>query len=181
MGGTSRHALANIGAGGQQGIQALAQSNAARTAEENALLSGRLGLAKIGGSKEQAEAMMQLRRDLQKDALAQRGDQAKAAEAGRAEARDNRIDAKQIDYIKNAKDSALTQATKIVNSGTAAMTMTDEQKAEAVQKVANKLLMNDNMYRGYVKNQNGKDPFADVGGTIDMGPIPPNAVRLKEK
>lgn len=64
MGGTSQHALANIGAGGMQGIQSLAQSNAARTAEENALLSGRLGLAKIGGAKEQADAMMQLRRDL---------------------------------------------------------------------------------------------------------------------
>jgi hypothetical protein len=181
MGGTSQHALANIGAGGQQGIQALAQSNAARTAEENALLSGRLGLAKIGGAKEQAEAMMQLRRDLQKDALAQRGDQAKTAEAGRAEARDIRIDAKQIDYIKSAKESALAQATKLVNSGNAAMTMTDEQKAEAVQNTANKLLMNDNLYRGYVKNQHGKDPFANVGGTINMGPIPPNAVRLKEK
>jgi hypothetical protein len=163
MSGTSPHAFANIGTGAQQGIQSLAQSNAARTAEENALLSGRLGLAKIGGAKEQADAMMQMRRDLQKDALAQRSEAAKATEAGRTEARENRIDAKQIDYIKSAKESALAQATKLVNSGTAAMTMTDDQKAEAVQNTANKLLMNDNLYRGYVKNQHGKDPFEGFG------------------
>jgi hypothetical protein len=168
MGGTSQHALANIGAGGQMGIQSLMASNKDRTAEENALLSGRLGLAKIGGAKEQAEAMMQLRRDLQKDALAQRGEQARATEAGRTEAREIRSDAKQIDYIKSAKENALTQATKLVNSGTAALTMTDDQKAEAVQNTANKLLMNDNLYRGYVKNQHGKDPFEGFGMGADQ-------------
>jgi soluble lytic murein transglycosylase-like protein len=173
MGGTSQHALANIGAGATQGIQSLAQSNAARTAEENALLSGRLGLAKIGGAKEQADAMMQLRRDLQKDVLSQRGEQAKATEAGRTEAREIRVDAKQVDYIKNAKENALTQATKLVNSGTAAMTMTDDQKAEAVQNIANKLLMNDGLYRGYVKNQHGKDPFEGFGKLGGGGTMSP--------
>ena len=64
MGGTSQHAFANIGAGATQGLQSLAQANAARTAEENALLSGRLGLEKIGANKEYQEEMMKYRRDL---------------------------------------------------------------------------------------------------------------------
>jgi hypothetical protein len=64
MGGTSQHALANIGQGAAQGIQSLNQANAARTAEENALLSGQLGLAKIGSARDQALAAQQLRKDI---------------------------------------------------------------------------------------------------------------------
>lgn len=70
MGGTSHNAFANIGQGAQLGIQSLAQSNAARTAEQNALLSGRLGLAKIGAAERQALAAQQLRKELQEGTLA---------------------------------------------------------------------------------------------------------------
>lgn len=43
-GGTSPYALANIGQGGQAGVSSLLRSAATRTAEENAIMQGQLGL-----------------------------------------------------------------------------------------------------------------------------------------
>ena len=46
MGGTSPYAFANIGQGGSAGIASYAASRKAQTADENAILAGRLGLSK---------------------------------------------------------------------------------------------------------------------------------------
>ena len=46
MAGTSPYAFANIGQGGSAGIAAYAASRKAQTADENAILAGRLGLSK---------------------------------------------------------------------------------------------------------------------------------------
>jgi hypothetical protein len=46
MGGTSPYAMANIGQGASKGISALADARKSQIAEENALLSGRLGLSR---------------------------------------------------------------------------------------------------------------------------------------
>ena len=46
MAGTSPYAMANIGQGGSSGIAAYAASRKAQTADENAILAGRLGLSK---------------------------------------------------------------------------------------------------------------------------------------
>jgi hypothetical protein len=59
MGGTSPYAAANIGQGGAKGIAALADSRKSQIAEENAILSGRLGLSRA-----------QLYEQSRKDALA---------------------------------------------------------------------------------------------------------------
>lgn len=104
MGGTSQHALQNIGAGATQGLQSLAQANAARTAEENALLSGRLGLAKIGSAKEQAEAMMKYRQDLAKSTDARARDLAKANLAEKDVARGERSEAKTYKLLSDIED-----------------------------------------------------------------------------
>jgi hypothetical protein len=64
MGGTSPFAAANIGQGAQAGIKTFSDSQARRAAEENAILSGRLGMYKYAGSRSQAEALMQLRKDM---------------------------------------------------------------------------------------------------------------------
>jgi hypothetical protein len=58
MGGTSQHALTNIGAGAQQGVANLMQSNKLRTAEENALLSGRLGQERYKNTNQLQEARL---------------------------------------------------------------------------------------------------------------------------
>ena len=46
MAGTSPYAFANIGQGGSAGIASYAASRKAQTADENAILAGRLGLSK---------------------------------------------------------------------------------------------------------------------------------------
>jgi len=109
MGGTSQHALANIGAGGQQGIQALAQSNAARTAEENALLSGRLGLAKIGSNKEYQDAMMAYRKDLAGKTDARARDLAAAAGLQKTEDRALREKKEYADQLSDMRKDATTR------------------------------------------------------------------------
>ena len=109
MGGTSKNALANIGAGATQGIQSLAQSNAARTAEENALLSGRLGLAKIGSNKEYQDAMMAYRADLAKKTDERARDLAGATLAEKKENR-ARLDKKELgDQLEAMRKDATTR------------------------------------------------------------------------
>lgn len=68
MGGTSRNALENIGKGALQGVAAKQASDKARAAEENAILSGRLGQYKVG----QTEALRkQLSEESQQNRLTQ--------------------------------------------------------------------------------------------------------------
>ena len=81
MGGTSPYAAANIGQGAAQGLQSLAQAKAQRTAEENALMSGQLGLYKIGAGKSYQDQMLQLRKELANQTnarLTQAGQEAQA-------------------------------------------------------------------------------------------------------
>jgi soluble lytic murein transglycosylase-like protein len=64
MGGTSPYAAANIGQGAQAGIKTYGDAAARQAAAENSILSGRLGMYKYAGSRSQADAMMQLRREM---------------------------------------------------------------------------------------------------------------------
>lgn len=109
MGGTSQHAMANIGAGGAQGLAALAQAKAARTAEENALLSGRLGLEKIGATRDYQDAAMQMRRDLQKDVLAQRDAASKLSASEKSENRLLREKKEWADQLESMRKDATTR------------------------------------------------------------------------
>ena len=86
MGGTSPFAAANIGQGAQAGIKTYGDAAARQAAAENAILSGRLGMYKYGNAKAQADAMMQLRKDIQgqqlgfnREKLTQSGEEHKAA------------------------------------------------------------------------------------------------------
>jgi hypothetical protein len=126
MGGTSQHAFQNIGAGAQQGIQSLMASNKDRTAEENALLSGKLGLLKLGSAAEQAAEMRKLRGDMQNDVLAQRAAAAKLASEDRGLSRDQRQEklySEQLGQLrKYYGDQALAQYKGAIG--------TEEQKAK---------------------------------------------------
>jgi len=164
MGGTSPFAAANIGQGAQAGIKTYGDAAARRVAEENAILSGRLGAYKYAGSRAQADAMMALRKDLQnqqlgynRERLAQTGKEHEATLA-------QRVSAKQLDLIKNEQDRALATAAKLVGDNPAALSMSDTQKAEAVRKMADSLLMQNKMYRTSHIKEYGADPFADMGG-----------------
>jgi hypothetical protein len=164
MGGTSPFAAANIGQGAQAGIKTFSDAQARRAAEENSILSGRLGMYKYAGSRTQADAMMQLRKDLQKEQmgynrerLAQTGKEHDAALA-------QRISAKRLDLIKNEQDRAMATAAKLVGDNPAALSMSDTQKAEAVRKMADSLLMQNKMYKTSHIEEYGSDPFANMGG-----------------
>ena len=136
MGGTSQHALANIGAGASQGIQSLAQSNAARTAESNALLSGELGLSKIGATERQAAEMRKLRGDLQKDVLAQREAAARLASEDRGLSRDQRQEKLYSEQLAQLRkyygDQALAEYKGAIG--------TDEQKAKILAEAEAKMM-----------------------------------------
>jgi hypothetical protein len=72
MGGTSQHALANIGAGAQQGVANLMQSNKLRSAEENSILSGRLGQERYKGTESYRNAQLEDRKLGREEAVRQR-------------------------------------------------------------------------------------------------------------
>ena len=163
MGGQSPHALANIGAGATQGLQSLAQANAARTAEENALLSGRLGLAKIGTAKEQADAMMQLRRD-----LAQRSDErARDLAAANLEERQMRrtegTEAKAMQRLADISKNAEVQAEKAI-SANAALNFAADREAKKQAMIAD-ILRRNAAYAKTYKMVHGADadPFEGLG------------------
>lgn len=95
MGGTSRNALQNIGQGAMQGVASLQAANRQRAAEENALLSGRLGQYRVG----QTEALRtQLAGEAQQTKLTQQ------LSSARQNAIKNIIAAKKIDI--NAMDQS---------------------------------------------------------------------------
>jgi len=164
LGGTSPFAGANIGQGAQAGIKTYGDAAARRVAEENAILSGRLGAYKYAGSRAQADAMMQLRKDLQKENIALGRERIKSGELGKQEANTLKRETKELDYIKSAQERALTAAAKAVGDSPNAMTMSETQKAEAIRKMADSLLMPDKIYRKYYQTHHEIDPFADMGG-----------------
>lgn len=177
MGGTSQHAMANIGAGGQQGIQSLAQSNAARTAEENALLSGRLGLEKIGANREYQDAMMAYRKDSAKSNDARirelAGDKREESTARGLANRDQKTQK----YLSDIEDRIRAQVSKDV-AGNVLLSAKGDVESVKEQMVQDRLRAHGTYGRKY-KEFHGEDPFAGIGGTMDAGPIPKNAVRLK--
>jgi hypothetical protein len=163
MGGTSQHALANIGAGASQGIQSLAQSNAARTAEENALLSGRLGLAKIGGAKEQADAMMQLRRDLAVKADERARDLSAANLEEKQLRRTEGAEAKAMQRLADISKNAEIQAEKAI-AANPSLNFAQDREAKKQAMIADILRRN----AAYTKTYRGvhgpeSDPFEGLG------------------
>jgi len=164
MGGTSPFAAANIGQGAQAGIKTFSDAQARRAAEENSILSGRLGMYKYAGSRAQADAMMQLRKDLQKEQMGYNRERLAQTGKEHLATLEQRKEAKQLDLIKNEQDRALATAAKLVGDNPAALSMSDSQKAEAVRKMADSLLMQNKMYRTSHVNVYGADPFADMGG-----------------
>ena len=179
MGGTSQHAMANIGAGGQQGIQSLAQSNAARTAEENALLSGRLGLEKIGANREYQDAMMDYRKDLAKKTDVRARDLAGANMAEKQENRGLREQEYGMKRLSDINKNAEIQAEKAI-AANPAMNFAADRESKKQAMIAD-ILRRNSAYAKTYQSIHGKDadPFEGLGGTMgaDYGSIPEGAVR----
>jgi soluble lytic murein transglycosylase-like protein len=163
MGGTSPFAAANIGQGAQAGIKTYGDSATRRAAEENAILSGRLGAYKYAGSRAQADAMMQLRKDLQnnqlgynKDRLAQLGEEKAAALA----------------EVKNRDlQSALTHRydTLSKNALKASESIYDPVKKQAYLDDMERKINQDKLYRQLHKERWNYYPSEDMGGATSGG------------
>ena len=164
MGGTSPFAAANIGQGAQAGIKTFSDSAARRTAEENAILSGRLGMYKYAGTRSQAEALMQLRKDMQKENVALGRERIKSTELGKEETNALRRETKQFEYINKAEEKALAAAAKLVADNPSSLSMTDAQKADSIKAISERLLMGNKTYRTAHTGYFGEDPFAGMGG-----------------
>jgi hypothetical protein len=163
MGGTSPNALANIGAGGQQGIQSLMASNKDRAAEENALLAGRLGLAKIGASQAQAEGMMKLRQDMQKQALAQRDAAQAAALEERRLGREDRGQDRTFKLLSDIEDKARAAVAKDI-AGNIMLQNNPNIETIKEQMIQDRLRSHKTYGRRY-KEHYGEDPFEIFGGS----------------
>lgn len=163
MGGTSPFAAANIGQGAQAGIKTYGDSATRRAAEENAILSGRLGAYKYAGSRAQADAMMQLRKDLQqeqmgynRDRLAQTGAEKNAALA----------------EVKNRDlQSALTHRydTLSKNALKASESIYDPVKKQAYLDDMERKINQDKLYRQLHKERWNYYPSEDAGGATSGG------------
>jgi hypothetical protein len=165
MGGTSQHALANIGAGASQGIQSLAQSNKDRTAEENALLSGRLGLAKIGSNKEYQDAMMAYRKDLAGSTDARARDLAKAAASQKTEDRTLREQNQLRDDITNIKSKAEKYAEESMKDPSF-MAKTPAERIAAHKEFVDSYLKRDETFAALYKKFHNKDYFSSDAGKM---------------
>jgi len=163
MGGQSPRALANIGAGAQQGIQSLAASNKDRTAEENALLSGKLNLLKLGTSAEQAEAIRNLRGDLQKNVLDQRDAQAKAALEEKVQTRTLREQEYAMKRLADISKNAEIQAEKAISANPALNFAADRESKK--QSMIADILRRSSVYAKTYQSAYGKDadPFEGLG------------------
>jgi hypothetical protein len=164
MGGTSQHALANIGAGGAQGIQSLAQSNAARTAEENALLSGRLGLEKIGATRDYQDAVMAYRKDLAGKEDERKRDLAGAAMDEKKENRGLREQEYGMKRLADINKNAEIQAEKAIAANPAVNFAADRESKK--QAMIADILRRNSAYAKTYQSVFGKDanPFEGLGG-----------------
>jgi hypothetical protein len=167
MGGTSQHALANIGAGATQGIQSLAQSNRDRTAEENALLSGRLGLAKIGSNKEYQDAMMAYRKDLAGSTDARARDLAAAAASQKTEDRTLREQNQLRDDISNIKSKAEKYAEESIKADPSFLGKSAEERIAAHKAYVDSYLKRDDTFASLYKKFHNKDYFSGGAGKMD--------------
>lgn len=158
MGGTSRHAFANIGAGAQQGVASLMASNKDRTAEENALLAGEIGLSKIGASQRQADAMMQLRKDL----AGQTNERLKQTATEQSRLRQDALDE------RTRKDLAgqLGQMEKLATTRYLAKMKSQIIPGQegVIEAQALEALRADPAYRKLYQTVHGIDPMAGAGG-----------------
>jgi hypothetical protein len=134
MGGTSQHALANIGAGAQQGVANLMQSNKLRTAEENAILQGRLGQERYKGTEAYRNAQLEeskLRREgIERD----------------------RTGASILGFEKAARGQAIT----LLGSKLDVM-KTDEEKERAINQMTQRVLAQSNPYQMQLRKLQGEN------------------------
>jgi hypothetical protein len=161
MSGTSPSALINLGRGGMQGVQSLMQSNAARGAQEKALMSAELGLERYS---QYGEMQKELRTSREETAKAERERKERATEATLAEKAEGRKLREQQMYAKQLSEMERL-ATNAALAREKGAIMPDQK--EGIQAKALNDLRTDAGYRQLYKLVHGFDPVAGtVGNTI---------------
>jgi hypothetical protein len=179
MGGTSPFAAANIGQGAQAGIKTFSDSQARRAAEENAILSGRLGMYKYAGSRSQAEALMQLRKDMAEKsdlrarelAAATRGEKIREFDIGQVTKARDRL----ADITKNIEAQAEKNIAADVRKNV------DKDRERFKQMEIERLMRSNRSLPELYKTIHGPDADMFEGMSSNVGAPPKGAVRLKEK
>lgn len=155
-GGTSPYALANIGQGGQAGVSSLLRSAATRTAEENAIMQGQLGLERYKGLADIRKQGIESQRALKEMELGIREKIAEGQRVSKADAlalRQKNMDQERLNQIEKL---AQTQALAEFKG-----TLLPEQKDQIIAKAMNDLRM-DPGYRDFYKRVHGFDPGVQI-------------------
>ena len=156
MSGTSPFAMANIGQGAQAGIASYLKSGATRAAEENAIMSGQLGLERYKGLADLRKQGIENQKALKEMELGIREKIAQGQAGSKAEALALRQKKMDQDRLEQIEKLAQTQALAEFKGS-----LLPEQKDQLIAKAMNDLRM-DPGYRDYYKRVHGFDPGAKV-------------------
>jgi hypothetical protein len=166
MGGTSPYAGANIGQGAQAGIASYLRSGATRAAEENAILSGQLGLERYKGLADIRKQGIESQKALKEMELGLRGKIAEGQDRQRADALATKQQQLYQSRLKQIEDLAKNQALAQYK-GEMIGDKRDQIFAQAIND-----LRSDPGYRDLYKRVHGFDPMpAKSGNTISWGQL----------
>jgi len=156
MGGTSPYAGANIGQGAQAGIASYLRSGATRAAEENAILSGQLGLERYKGLADIRKQGIQSQKALKEMELGLREKIAEGQQLSRTNA--------QSIQQQRMYQSRLEQMEKLAQNQALAEFKGElfSDKKDQILAQASQALRMDPAYRDLYKKVHGFDPGAQI-------------------
>jgi hypothetical protein len=175
MGGTSPFAAANIGQGAQAGIKTYGDAAARRAAEENSILSGRLGMYKYGGSRAQADALMALRREMMEKTDVRQRDLAAATRGERIREFDTSQSNKALSRLGDITKNIEAQAEKNIAADALKNVNKDREKFKLAE-IERLTRANKSIPKLY-KTAYGEDADYLEGMSSDFGAPPQGAVR----
>jgi hypothetical protein len=162
MGGTSPFAGANIGAGAQQGVNYALQAGRGRAADENAMLSGRLGLYKY---QQSAEANKQNKEYLQD----YRKENARLKDVGLTDARNRATSEQELKRLTLHKDrlGALEKSANAIALSRLKSGFTDAERDKAIADSIARL-HNDPGYQEDYRAIYGRLPYSAQASTQNV-------------
>lgn len=175
MGGTSPFAAANIGQGAQAGIKTYGDAAARRAAEENSILSGRLGMYKYGGSRAQADALMALRREMMEKTDSRQRELAAATRGERVREFDTSQSNKALSRLGDITKNIEAQAEKNIAADALKNVNKDREKFKLAE-IERLTRANKSIPKLY-KTAYGEDADYLEGMSSDFGAPPQGAVR----
>jgi hypothetical protein len=162
MGGTSPFAGANIGTGAQQGVNYALQAGRGRAADENALLSGRLGLYKYQQAAEANKMNKEYLQDYRKENI-------RLKDVGLTDARNRAASEQELKRLTLHKDrlSALERSANAIALSRLKTGFTDAEKEKAIADSIARL-HNDPGYQEDYRAIYGRLPYSAQASTQNV-------------